>query len=49
MFALRVTYLTGRVYCSRFEDGDEKLAPEWPPHPGRLGRDRFRSGDPRGA
>jgi len=36
VFALRVTYLTGRVYSAMFEDGDEKLEPEWPPHPSRL-------------
>jgi CRISPR-associated protein Csb2 len=36
VFALRVTYLTGRVYSAVFEDGDEKLEPEWPPHPSRL-------------
>jgi len=36
MFALRVTYLTGRVYSSVFEDGDTKTEPEWPPHPSRL-------------
>jgi CRISPR-associated protein Csb2 len=36
VFALRVTYLTGRVYSAIFEDGDEKLEPEWPPHPSRL-------------
>jgi CRISPR-associated protein Csb2 len=36
MFALRVTYLMGRVYSARFEDGDEKNEPEWPPHPSRL-------------
>ncbi len=36
MLALRVTYLTGRVYSAIFEDGDEKLEPEWPPHPSRL-------------
>jgi len=36
MFALRITFLMGRAYLARFEDGDEKRAPEWPPHPGRL-------------
>lgn len=36
MFVLRVTYLTGRVYASVFDDGDEKCKPEWPPHPSRL-------------
>jgi CRISPR-associated protein Csb2 len=36
MFALRVTYLTGRVYSSAFDDGDDKREPEWPPHPSRL-------------
>ena len=36
MFALRVTYLTGRVYSAVFDDGDVKAAPEWPPHPSRL-------------
>ena len=36
MFALRVTYLTGRVYSAVFEDGDTKVEPEWPPHPSRL-------------
>jgi CRISPR-associated protein Csb2 len=36
MFALRVTYLMGRVYSTRFEDGDKKNEPEWPPHPSRL-------------
>lgn len=36
MFALRVTYLTGRVYSAVFEDGDDKREPEWPPHPSRL-------------
>lgn len=36
MFALRVSYLTGRVYSAEFEDGDDKRRPEWPPHPSRL-------------
>ncbi len=36
MLALRVTYLLGRVYSARFEDGDGKADPEWPPHPSRL-------------
>ena len=36
MFAIRVTYLMGRVYSSVFDDGDNKLEPEWPPHPSRL-------------
>jgi CRISPR-associated protein Csb2 len=36
MFAIRVTFLMGRAYLARFEDGDEKRASEWPPHPGRL-------------
>lgn len=36
MFALRVTYLTGRVYSAVFDDGDAKAEPEWPPHPSRL-------------
>jgi CRISPR-associated protein Csb2 len=36
VFALSVTYLNGRVYSATFEDGDEKLEPEWPPHPSRL-------------
>ncbi len=36
MFGLRVTYLTGRVYSSVFEDGDDKREAEWPPHPARL-------------
>jgi len=36
VFALRVKYLTGRVYSAIFEDGDAKRAPEWPPHPSRL-------------
>lgn len=36
MLALRVTYLMGRVYSARFEDGDGKADPEWPPHPSRL-------------
>jgi CRISPR-associated protein Csb2 len=36
MLALRVTYLTGRVYSAEFEDGDLKSQPEWPPHPSRL-------------
>lgn len=36
MFALRVTYLTGRVYSAEFDDGDDKTEPEWPPHPSRL-------------
>lgn len=36
MLVLRVTYLTGRVYSAVFEDGDDKTAPEWPPHPSRL-------------
>jgi CRISPR-associated protein Csb2 len=36
MFALRVTYLTGRVYSAAFDDGDDKAEPEWPPHPSRL-------------
>ncbi len=36
MFALRVTYLSGRVYASNFYEGDDKQTPEWPPHPSRL-------------
>jgi CRISPR-associated protein Csb2 len=36
VLALRVTYLLGRVYSARFEDGDGKADPEWPPHPSRL-------------
>jgi CRISPR-associated protein Csb2 len=36
MFALRVTYLMGRVYSAVFDDGDAKAEPEWPPHPSRL-------------
>ena len=36
MLALRVSYLVGRVYSARFEDGDLKDEPEWPPHPSRL-------------
>ena len=36
MLALRVNYLMGRVYSARFEDGDLKDEPEWPPHPSRL-------------
>lgn len=36
MLALRLTYLTGRVYSARFDDGDDKAEPEWPPHPSRL-------------
>ena len=36
MLALRVSYLTGRVYSAAFEDGDAKAEPEWPPHPSRL-------------
>lgn len=36
MFALRITYLTGRVYSAAFDDGDDKTEPEWPPHPSRL-------------
>jgi CRISPR-associated protein Csb2 len=36
MFVLRVTYLTGRVYSAVFDDGDDKVQPEWPPHPSRL-------------
>jgi CRISPR-associated protein Csb2 len=36
MFALRVTYLTGRVYSATYDDGDLKSEPEWPPHPSRL-------------
>ena len=36
MFALRVTYLMGRVYSAAFDDGDDKRKPEWPPHPSRL-------------
>jgi CRISPR-associated protein Csb2 len=36
MFALRVTYLTGRVYSAEFDDGDIKAKAEWPPHPSRL-------------
>jgi CRISPR-associated protein Csb2 len=36
MFALRVRYLTGRVYSAIFEDGDTKRTTEWPPHPSRL-------------
>jgi CRISPR-associated protein Csb2 len=36
MLALRVSYLLGRVYSARLEDGDLKNEPEWPPHPSRL-------------
>ena len=36
MFCIRVTYLTGRVYAARFEEGDDKHSVEWPPHPGRF-------------
>lgn len=36
MLVFRVTFLTGRVYASRFEDGDLKEEVEWPPHPARL-------------
>lgn len=36
MFTLRLTYLTGRVFSSEFDDGDYKSKPEWPPHPTRL-------------
>jgi len=36
VFALRVTYLMGRVYSAVFDDGDAKAEPEWPPHPSRL-------------
>jgi CRISPR-associated protein Csb2 len=36
VLALRVNYLMGRVYSARFEDGDLKDEPEWPPHPSRL-------------
>jgi CRISPR-associated protein Csb2 len=36
MFALRVTYLMGRVYSAAFDDGDDKREPEWPPHPSRF-------------
>ena len=36
MLTLRVSYLLGRVYAARFEDGDLKDEPEWPPHPSRL-------------
>jgi CRISPR-associated protein Csb2 len=36
VLALRVSYLMGRVYSARFEDGDLKNEPEWPPHPSRL-------------
>jgi CRISPR-associated protein Csb2 len=36
MFALRVRYLTGRVYAATFDEGDAKQTVEWPPHPSRL-------------
>jgi CRISPR-associated protein Csb2 len=36
MLALRVQYLTGRVYAAEFDDGDAKGKVEWPPHPSRL-------------
>ena len=36
MLALRVRYLTGRVYAAEFDDGDAKRKVEWPPHPSRL-------------
>jgi CRISPR-associated protein Csb2 len=36
MFAIRVTFLMGRVYSAVFDDGDSKVEPEWPPHPSRL-------------
>jgi len=36
VLALRVSYLMGRIYSARFEDGDMKSEPEWPPHPSRL-------------
>ena len=36
MFALRVQYLTSRVYASEFDEGDDRQSVEWPPHPSRL-------------
>ena len=36
MFAIRITYLTGRVYSAQYDDGDVKAEPEWPPHPSRF-------------
>ena len=36
MFALRVRYLTGRVYAAEHDEGDVKRTVEWPPHPSRL-------------
>lgn len=36
MFAIRITYLMGRVYSAQFDDGDAKAEPEWPPHPSRF-------------
>lgn len=33
MFALRVEFITGRAVSQQFDD---RMAPEWPPHPARL-------------
>jgi len=36
MFAVRIQYLTGRVYASEFDEGDAKQTVEWPPHQSRF-------------
>lgn len=36
MISFRITYLTGAVRSADFTTGNEKSAPEWPPHPARL-------------
>jgi CRISPR-associated protein Csb2 len=36
MIAFRVEYLTGVVRAADFGAGNDKSAPEWPPHPSRL-------------
>ena len=36
MLALRVTYLTGAVRAADVGTGNDKSAPEWPPHPSRV-------------
>ena len=36
MIAFRIQYLAGVVRAADFEAGNDKSAPEWPPHPSRL-------------
>jgi CRISPR-associated protein Csb2 len=38
MLAIAVDFLLEKSFSGRFEDGDSKRDPEWPPHPARLFR-----------